>query len=791
MKGLRQFALTIVAALFIASTAVLSFAADPPSRVARLKYIDGQVSMQPGGVNDWVPATINRPLTTADRVWTDRESRAELRLGTAAMRMNSETSLTLSNLSDSTVQVELDQGTLNLHIDHMFNGEIYEVDTPNTAFTILKSGTYRFDVDSQGDTTLITVWKGRGLATGDGPALRVESHRQVQFSDGRSLAHQIYNAPRLDGFDEWCRVRDERESHVFSVRYVSPDVIGYEDLDDYGQWREVPYYGAVWVPTEVAYGWAPYRYGHWIWVEPWGWTWVDDAPWGFAPFHYGRWVVLGGSWAWVPGPVRLRPCYAPALVAWVGGPSFGISIGIGEGMGWFPLGYGDPYIPYYRASRNYFRTVNVTNTRITNITYVTNNYYSNNVYNNNVRINNIHYVNQRVPGAVTVVDKQTVINSEPVGSAAIPVRNRDWHDVRVVAGPAVPPSRQSVLGMREGERGVDPSDRIASRPVVMKLAPPPRPVPFEVKERELARNPGRPLDSAEEQRLRRTVPPEFDRGASQSPHYPGDPGGDLHAGRPYDPGRGAVADRRNDPNPRPDNTEVDRDGSFPHRNFPHPGNDDRGPNTGAQQSQSAAPVPRPGYGQRDSQPMPSQQSGGMNGMNGMDGRGDDMSASRRFPHPGNSDHGPNAGAHQSQSAAPVPRPGNGQRDSQPMPPQQSGGMNGRGDDMSSGRSFPHPGNSDHGPNAGAQQPQSAAPVPRPGDPQRNNPPMPPQGDRRAESIPPQQTRGMEAPRSAPPESHAPPRDSAPRGESHGGQAQQHEAAKSDSKADSHDSGGKK
>src|SRR5437762_1863092 len=61
MQTLRQFAFgTIAASLFMASS-VMAFGDDPPSRVARLKYISGEVSMQPGGVNDWATATINRP----------------------------------------------------------------------------------------------------------------------------------------------------------------------------------------------------------------------------------------------------------------------------------------------------------------------------------------------------------------------------------------------------------------------------------------------------------------------------------------------------------------------------------------------------------------------------------------------------------------------------------------------------------------------------------------------------------------------------------------------------------
>src|SRR5690348_2804621 len=262
MQTFRKFAIgTIAAWWFTASFAVMAFADDPPSRVARLKYISGEVSMQPGGVDDWAAATINRPMTTADRLWTDKDSRAELHLGNAAMRMNSETSLTLTNLTDNTVQLELDEGTLNLHVSRLYDHEIYEVDTPNMAFTLLKPGDYRFDVDSNGDVSLVTVWRGKGVATGSGDAVRIDAHHQVRFFGGMSLAHQSFRAPRLDRFDEWCRVRSDREGRVFSVRYVSPDVVGYEDLDEYGSWREVGTYGGVWFPTPVEVGWAPYRYG--------------------------------------------------------------------------------------------------------------------------------------------------------------------------------------------------------------------------------------------------------------------------------------------------------------------------------------------------------------------------------------------------------------------------------------------------------------------------------------------------------------------------------------------------
>jgi len=557
MQTFQKFTLGTIAASLLIASSVMSFADDPPSRVARLKYISGEVSMQPGGVNDWAGATINRPMTTADRLWTDKDSRAELHLGSAAMRMNSETSLTLTNLSDNTVQLELDQGTLNLHVARLHDNEIYEVDTPNTAFTLQKSGDYRFDVDSEGDVTLVTVWHGKGVATGNGDAVRIESNRQVRFFGGMSLAHQTYHAPRLDGFDEWCRVRSDREGRIISVRYVSPDVIGYEDLDEYGAWRETGTYGGVWFPTRVEVGWAPYRYGHWAWVEPWGWTWIDDAAWGFAPFHYGRWVFVTGRWGWVPGPASGRPCYAPALVAWVGGS--------GVGVGWFPLGYGEPYIPYYRVSRNYFQTVNVSNTRITNITYVTNNYY--NV--NNVRINNIRYVHQTT--ATTIVNNDVIINSRRIDHNVFVDHDRDRHDSHdrwVTNGPQVLPSHDSVLGGRRDDH--EPPARIMNKRVVMKLPPPERRVPFDTKRADLDDHRGRPLDKDEEDRLRRRMPPghndndDHERSAStgdnrypapkQRDENPGSQNGE-HAGNGGNPSRGYDRDDAK----HNDNASADRD----------------------------------------------------------------------------------------------------------------------------------------------------------------------------------------------------------------------------------------
>ena len=431
---------------------------DPSGRVARVQYMSGDVSIQPGGVNDWIAASQNRPLTTSDRIWTDKNSRAELNVGDGFLRMNSETSVTLTNVADNTVQLELDQGTLEITVRHLEPGEIYEVDTPNYAFTVTKAGNYRFDVFPSEDQSWVTVRKGSGEATGRGAAVRVNSDQQVRFTGGNSLQHTAEGAPARDGFDDWAQIRDKRLEDSQSARYVSPGVIGYQDLDQYGRWQPTPSYGNVWVPYSVPAGWAPYRFGHWVWIAPWGWTWVDDAPWGFAPFHYGRWVYWGGGWAWAPGPVGYwNPYYAPALVGWIGGPGFGVGFGFGSGFsiginfGWFPLGWGEAYYPRYcgwgyggwyhgggYVSNAYFRSVNITNTRITNITNVTNNYHSGNFPS--------RYGFRNTPGAVTAAPGSAFSSGAAINRVGGAVPTHALNQGTMLRGVNMNPTHASVLG---------------------------------------------------------------------------------------------------------------------------------------------------------------------------------------------------------------------------------------------------------------------------------------------------------------------------------------------------------
>ena len=567
LKWMSLVSVALAALLFVAERAAADDDDDPPSRVARLAYTSGNVSFNPAGTDDWVAGVVNRPMTTGDKLWSDDGSRAELHLDSAVIRLSDHTGFSFLNLSDETTQLRLTEGTLYIRVRRLGDDETFEVDTPNLAFSILRPGRYRISVNEAGDATMVTVRDGQGEVTGGGSAYSLHAREEGFFNGIDQLDADVERIrERGDDFDQWCYERDRRDQHSVSSRYVSDDVVGYEDLDEYGGWRAVPEYGNVWFPHTVVVGWAPYRYGHWVWIAPWGWTWVDDEPWGFAPFHYGRWVVVGGVWGWVPVPPRpavvtvayVRPVYAPALVAWVGGAHWGVGVAVGgapaAGVAWFPLGPRDVYCPSYRVSQTYVTNVNVSNTTIINRTQVTNVY--NNVYvNKTVNVTNVAYQNQTAPNAVTAVSHQAFVSAQPVHNNMIRVGQREFASAPVAPiAPAVAPEQRSVVGAGPAAR-VRPPAPVLSRPVVAKMAPPPPPVAF-AKQQEIVReNGGRPPAISEMRRAEpenvqaarpniKMAPPLRQAPAQNAPVNRAD----LPQGNPNRPGPA-----QNAPMPRPDN----------------------------------------------------------------------------------------------------------------------------------------------------------------------------------------------------------------------------------------------
>jgi len=348
---------------FAQETAFSEVAVDPPGRVARLSYVEGAVSYASADAGDWTDAVLNRPLTSGDRLWLDEDARAELEVGSTTLHLDRETAFGLVKLDDGVLLASLTEGAASIRVRSLGDQEAIQVETPNATVRIREAGEYNLEVDTDSDRTIVRARSGEAEVMGGSASYLVRASQEGVFGGVDELRVQIGPIAPRTAFETWADDRARREDTSVSSRYVSSEVTGYEDLDDHGDWLYASSYGHVWRPRYLAHDWAPYRFGRWAWISPWGWTWMDDARWGFAPFHYGRWVSLRNHWCWVPGPRDVRPVYAPALVGWAGNPPSRYSA-TGRGVRWFPLAPHEVYVPSYKHTPRHARRVNQANTVI-------------------------------------------------------------------------------------------------------------------------------------------------------------------------------------------------------------------------------------------------------------------------------------------------------------------------------------------------------------------------------------------------------------------------------------------
>jgi len=374
---------------------------DPPGRVARLSLKDGEVSLAPAGTEEWADAVVNRPITSGDRVWVDKDGRAELQIGTASVHLDRSTGFEFIELDDDVMQMSLTEGVATVRVRTLGDRESIQMETPNATVKFLHPGDYTVQVDPTSDRTIVRTRNGEAEVTGASKSFRVRTDEQGTFTGLDGLTANIDRLSPRTPFESWANDLDRRGDNSQSARYVSREVVGYEDLDDQGDW-------------------------------------IDDARWGFAPFHYGRWAFVRSRWCWVPGPRHIRPYYAPALVGWVGGPSVSVSVGFGSGVGWFPLAPHEVYVPWYRHTPRYVRHVNVSNTIIVNNINVTN------VYGR--RGAQPRYTYGSVGSAVTAAHRDVFVGGRPIGGQRVQINDRELRQWRTNVRPStIAPERQSIV----------------------------------------------------------------------------------------------------------------------------------------------------------------------------------------------------------------------------------------------------------------------------------------------------------------------------------------------------------
>jgi hypothetical protein len=349
--------------------------AEEMAYAARIQRVDGEVAFSDGlanpnadnGNSEWVVATPNQPVSVGDRIYTRDNARTSLAFsGRNFARLNPNTSLDVISLGDRRTQLALREGSAIFDVGYLAPEELFEVATPYGAVDFDQPGLYDVGFDNNGNV-LVSVLSGLARVVGQGGSGNISKGELLTLA-GQAASELVLS--RLNGgdagylVDDYYRYQygdayDGRYNNYdaylndpsyfdpyrrnVSYQYVSSTIPGINDLDYYGDWRNVDGYGYAWSPRVDA-DWVPYSEGYWTNDYPSGPTWVSSEPWGYAPYHYGRWANTGNQWYWIPDGVNATPSYAPALVAFV-------PLDDANQIGWVPLAPGDPYAPrYYDAN---------------------------------------------------------------------------------------------------------------------------------------------------------------------------------------------------------------------------------------------------------------------------------------------------------------------------------------------------------------------------------------------------------------------------------------------------------
>lgn len=348
-----------VTVLALAVLSAFAHAQEVPARVGRIALAQGQVTIR-GDADDTNAALINWPVTSHNEITTAPGARTELRVGSTAIRLDGDSALEVDQLDDDNLRLHLHYGSVSVRMHNPDALRGFVLSTPQGRVRLQDPGRIRVDAGRDRDASVVSVFEGVALVDGAGSSLTVRAGRRAELDqDDIRTALVVQNS-----FDDWTILRDRRESHSAAERYVTTEMTGYEELDQNGIWRDDSEYGPLWFPRNVSQGWVPYRDGRWTYLAPWGWTWVDNAPWGYAPFHYGRWVMVNQRWCWAPGRNIGRPVWSPALVGWVGGAGWNLTFGgsshrgYAPAQGWYPLAPRETFVPAYRVSPERLRYIN-------------------------------------------------------------------------------------------------------------------------------------------------------------------------------------------------------------------------------------------------------------------------------------------------------------------------------------------------------------------------------------------------------------------------------------------------
>ncbi len=340
--------------------------AGAPPAVARLSVVDGQVALKHGDSADQASASENAPVVAGDYITTGNDGHAEVQLDSANLiRAGADTQVRFTQLDGANDVTQLAQGSLELRVFATGQDNV-RVQTPSVDVEPSQAGAYLITVTSDGNTQVTARSGSVAVVTPQGTQEVDPGRTMVVTGAANDPQYQYIDEVAQSDIEAWGDQRDQMLAAGESAQsqYVPSDMTGSADLNQYGNWVNIPGYGDAWVPNDVAPGWTPYSDGSWVSLNYYGPTWVGAEPWGWAPYHYGRWFFAPAvGWAWTPGPRSARAVWSPALVAFAGF-SGGVRVGVGFGnAGWVPLAPGESNHPWWGRGASFSAGASLTSYR--------------------------------------------------------------------------------------------------------------------------------------------------------------------------------------------------------------------------------------------------------------------------------------------------------------------------------------------------------------------------------------------------------------------------------------------
>ena len=323
---------------------------DPALGVARVSYVSGNVTTMRGGSGDWIATKVNMPIIEGDTVRAAGIAKVEIQLDQGNfVRLGDNSEVQFLELASRRFRIRVIEGAV-VYSELSDSDADTDIETPFAVVRPMMEGRYGINVYS--DEAVFEVRQGHAEVAFEASTGQLPSGKAMIVRKSTAGIHfeTVELAPPTE-LDKWAAARDKSLRRVVSLKYLSRDIYGAQDLDAHGRWRYVDGYGHCWFPN-ASRSWVPYRNGHWMWIDYYGWNWVGSEPWGWAPYHWGRWYRHPSfGWGWFPGSPRLRHTWRPALVAFFGysatTPGRVLTSSLYGGIGWVPLAPGERFVPWY------------------------------------------------------------------------------------------------------------------------------------------------------------------------------------------------------------------------------------------------------------------------------------------------------------------------------------------------------------------------------------------------------------------------------------------------------------